>query len=370
MNLSKPSILLVDDQIENLLLLNGILSKQGYNVHAVKSGKEAFERINVSVPDLILLDIMMPEMDGYEIFQKIKANELTKDVAIIFISALCNTREILYGLELGALDYISKPFNNKEVVARVKNYIQMIQLKKIQEFQNISLISEIKKRQFAEREILNANHQLELLNTRLNDIREEERATIAREINDELGQSLTALKIDLAWTKDNTTGTTDITNKIDTMIETVSDVIKKIQRISTDLRPSILDDLGLVPAIEWYSGEFQNRTGINCHLNLEYIQSADINKNLCVFRVLQEGFTNVARHADAKNIFVKLHSINDYIHLEISDDGNGIKTESINSKNSLGLIGIRERIKHFNGTFEIAAKADQGTKLSIELPIN
>ncbi|MGD1007829.1 MAG: PAS domain S-box protein [Ignavibacteriaceae bacterium] len=229
--------------------------------------------------------------------------------------------------------------------------------------------SDITERKQAEKEIKESKKKLEKLYRHLNDSRENERAEIAREIHDELGQSLTALKMDLHWTLQNVPDDLRINEKLKGMIDIVSKTIKKVQKISSDLRPGMLDDLGLIPSLEWYTKEFEERTGITCSLELEKIPHLNPKIRLILFRIFQEGMTNIIRHANAKNVTVKLYSSPSQVFLKISDDGKGIKKEKINSKDSLGFIGMKERLREFDGTLEIISSAKNGAGLLISIPI-
>jgi PAS domain S-box-containing protein len=233
----------------------------------------------------------------------------------------------------------------------------------------IGVATDITDRRKANEEIKEAKRQLEQLYSHLTDVRENERAEISREIHDELGQSLTALKMDLNWIKDIVGITPIVQKKLDGMLELVSNSIKKVQNISANLRPGILDDLGLSSAIEWYCSEFENRSGIKCHLDLEDISGIDLKIQLAYFRILQEGLTNIARHANAKNVNVQLLLFSRHLYLKICDDGIGIGEDKINSKTSLGLIGIKERLREFNGTLEIKTSLKKGTSLIICVPL-
>lgn len=229
---------------------------------------------------------------------------------------------------------------------------------------------DVTERKQAEEKVNRAHKLLEELYQHQNNIRENERKAVSREIHDELGQFLSALKIDLGWAKDNIGEKPDVKKKINSMILTVSETLKTIQRISSDLRPGLLDDLGLVPAIEWYSQEFQQRTGIICNFNTDGTQSPDENKNLALYRILQEALTNVMRHAKAKNVEINLYKKMNSIVLKITDDGIGMKKEQIQSPKSLGFIGIHERVKQFNGRVNITSAIKEGTSLSIIIPFN
>jgi PAS domain S-box-containing protein len=218
-------------------------------------------------------------------------------------------------------------------------------------------------------EIIESKKQLEELYKHLNEARENERMEISREIHDELGQTLTALKIDLNWTMEKIPADVLIHKKIKSMIDIVSDTIKKVQKISSDLRPGMLDDLGLTASLEWYSKECEKRSNFTCMLALDEIPNLNSKIKLVLFRVFQEGMTNIIRHANAKKVKVKLHSSSSGILLKISDDGIGISKKKTTMKDSLGLIGMKERLREFNGTLEIISSKNNGTGLVINIPI-
>ena len=221
----------------------------------------------------------------------------------------------------------------------------------------------------AEDELKKAHEMLQQLFRHQDEIKENERKSISREIHDELGQLLSAIKIDLGWARANLANREEVINKIDGMTDLVSETIFTVQRIASDLRPGMLDDLGLIPAIEWYCQEFEKRTGIRCHLKLDDYESPDENRNLALYRILQEALTNVSRHANAKNVNIDLGLAEDSIFFEIIDDGTGMEQEKIYSHKSLGILGIRERLNQFNGSLEITSSSNKGTRLSIMVPI-
>lgn len=227
---------------------------------------------------------------------------------------------------------------------------------------------DITDRKKTEGELRKSKELLEELNQHLNNIREDERAFISREIHDELGQSMTALKFDLNRMYKYVVSNPEAILKLDNIIELVSNTIKDVQRISSDLRPGILDDLGLVSAIEWYCDEFEKRTGIKCNQKLENSDYNDSQINLTLFRILQEALTNVIRHANASLVIIKLHKTLEGTVLSIIDNGTGISPEKIGSVKSLGLIGMRERIKQFGGKIDISSEKGKGTQFVIFIP--
>ena len=232
----------------------------------------------------------------------------------------------------------------------------------------VVVTTDITERKLVETELKKSKDQLEQLYKRLNQIREEERAFISREIHDELGQLLTALKMELNRIRDEVNVSPDSKNRLLGALKLVNELIKKTQKLSSDLRPGILDDLGLIPAIEWYSQEFQKRTSIVCCLELEEVGITQSEISLALFRILQEALTNIIRHANAKKATIHLYSSSDQLCLVISDNGVGIDEEKIHAKESLGLNGVRERLKQFNGNLQVISVKNKGTQLTISIP--
>ncbi len=220
-------------------------------------------------------------------------------------------------------------------------------------------------------ELRQSSKQLQELAVSLDNTREEERLQIARELHDELGQSLTALKLDMAWLSEQ------LDDKDETLAQKAKDItlrlntlIKNVRRIATELRPGMLDDLGLAASIEWQAHDFEKRSGIKCQLHLT-ADDIEVNRDqaLAIFRIFQEALTNVSRYAEAKNVEVKLDKSGDLLLLEMKDDGRGISDEEKESTHSLGLVGMRERARYLGGTFEIKGEPGMGTLLKVTLPL-
>jgi signal transduction histidine kinase len=208
------------------------------------------------------------------------------------------------------------------------------------------------------------------LAARLQTVREEERTRLAREIHDEIGQALTAIKIDLsAWARQRAGDTADPADRARTMLTLVDETIQLVRRIATELRPGILDDLGLVAAIEWAAKEFQQRTGIACHASLPDSDiTLDVERATAFFRIFQETLTNVARHAAAREVNVRLAWEDGALHLVVHDDGVGITDEQLAGTRSLGIVGMRERALLLGGEFTIDGRPDAGTTVSVRIP--
>lgn len=231
---------------------------------------------------------------------------------------------------------------------------------------------DISQREEAERKIKDASERLRNLALHLQSIREEERTLIAREIHDELGQMLTFLKIQITLVSKKLNDDQQILkDKIDSSLKLIDDSIDAIQRIAEKLRPNVLDELGISPAIDWQTKDFSDRTGIECICDLSKEEPfLDKEKSTAVFRIFQEALTNVARHANANRVFISLKEYKKNLILEIKDNGKGITANQINDPRSLGLLGMKERAMLFGGTVIIKSSMNSGTTVKVELPLN
>jgi PAS domain S-box-containing protein len=224
----------------------------------------------------------------------------------------------------------------------------------------------------AEAAMRERTEEIQKLTGYLENVREEERTRIAREIHDELGQQLTGLKMDAAWINKKISGSADqnIPGRIATMISLIDETVKTVRRISSELRPGILDDLGLLPALEWQCQEFEKRTGIisKCHAGLD---DYNFDKNLStnIFRICQEALTNVARHSQATEVETFLTREDDFIKVTIKDNGIGFDMEEVKAKRSLGLVGMRERAMLFQAELAINSEKGKGTMIVLKAPI-
>lgn len=229
-------------------------------------------------------------------------------------------------------------------------------------------------RQRAEEEARRSGQQLRALATRLQGVREEERTRIARELHDELGQAMTGLNIDLAWTSKQLAKLDDgvcgaVRDRIAEMMKLINGTIQSVRRICTELRPGLLDDLGLVAAIEWQAHDFQSRSGIACEVRLpEDAMDLGREASTAVFRIFQEILTNVARHANATKVNVTLYDDGGKVALEVRDNGRGIKETEIWGQSALGLLGMRERAFLFGGEVSFVGVPGQGTRVTITVP--
>lgn len=234
------------------------------------------------------------------------------------------------------------------------------------------ILWDVTERKKAEAELKRSQEELRVLAARLQQAREEERALLAREIHDQLSGALTALKMDLSFLTDRVPRENAVlTEKTETMSKLIDATLNSVRNIATQLRPSVLDDLGLIAAIEWQTEEFQNRSGIKCRLDLEREEVAlDKNRLTAIFRIFQEALTNVARHAEASAVWISLRAQAGSLILQIRDNGRGITQEEISSSKSLGLLGMRERAFAFGGEVVIGGGPGQGTTVTLKIPFN
>ena len=227
-------------------------------------------------------------------------------------------------------------------------------------------------------ELKSSREGLRALAGHLQSVREDERTVIAREIHDELGQVLTSLKINLTIIGKSLSisgekiDTKSIKEEINSMKERIDETIKRLRKLITKLRPEVLDNLGLIPAFEWLTHEFQSTSGIECQLINNVGEEFKFNQDLSIalFRIFQEALTNVARHACASKVILQLNKNENNFLLEIIDDGIGIKEKNIKGTKSFGLLGMRERAHILGGDFKIEPVNPKGTKISVSVPIS
>lgn len=234
------------------------------------------------------------------------------------------------------------------------------------------ILRDVTERVRADEELRRSREELRELSAAAHSIREQEQRRVAREIHDELGQSLTALKMDVAWMLGNlSTGSPSLAEKLNTMQAQLDATVAATRRISADLRPLMLDDLGLIPAAEWLAQNFSERTGIPCKLQ---IRPPDIELKephaSALYRILQESLTNVARHAKASRVDVTLEQINGALKLSVRDDGRGFSAAEARAQKTYGLLGLRERTVLLGGEASVASEPGGGTTVEVRIPLN
>lgn len=356
--MSEPlRILLLEDSLPDTELTRFALTQAGlaHALDRIDTREELEARLRQSdrLPDLILSDYNLPGFDGLAALDL--ARQLAPDVPFIFVTGTLGEERATETLKRGASDYVLK--------TRLSQLAPAIH-------RALREAGERMDRKRAERRLHDSREQLRALSVYLQYVREEERTRIAREVHDELGQALTGIKLDLAWLASR------LPRSQRPMLEKVADVsaqidatIQAVRRIATELRPGILDDLGLVAALEWQANEFQTRTGIRVEVTSSLPdQPFDADLNTAFFRIFQETLTNIIRHAQATRVEVHSAAEGETIVLTVRDNGRGITPAEIHDRRSIGLLGMEERAGLLGGTVEITGAPGRGTQVTVRIP--
>ncbi|MCB0775343.1 MAG: PAS domain S-box protein [Chitinophagaceae bacterium] len=235
-----------------------------------------------------------------------------------------------------------------------------------------SIVRNVTERKKTERKIEETSHQLRMLSAYLQQIREDERKYMAREIHDELGQQLTVLKMDVAWlNKRLATEDKKVQQKLNELLDMLDHTVKTVRRISSELRPSLLDDLGLIAAIEWQLSEFEKRSEIHTLL-IGPEEEPDLSQTIKteIFRILQESLTNVGRHSGADEVKVIISIKDGIFNMEITDNGKGFDVNKLRQKKTLGILGMRERATMIGGTYNLLTRQKQGVSVFVSVPLH
>src|SRR5438067_1163611 len=344
----QAKILLVDDEPKSLFALQELLSTLGQNLMIAQSGEEALRLALKNDFAVILLDVRMPGIDGFETARLIRNRERSRLTPIIFLTAASDDMPSMFrGYEVGAVDYLLKPVVPEILKSKVLVFVDL--------FRKGERLRE-------------SEDKLRRLAAHLISVREEERAHIAREIHDELGQVLTGIKMEVTWLAKRLREK-PLIEKTDSMCKLIDTTVQTVRKIATGLRPEMLDDMGLIAAVGWQAKEFQKRTGIRCRAKLPPEVKLDIDISTTMFRIFQEILTNVARHSRATRVDIELIVNEDRVGLEVTDNGVGIADSDLNGKKSLGLLGMHERALLFGGEVRITGTPGHGTRVSVSIPV-
>ena len=359
---AKGDILIVDDTLDNLRLLSAMLTQQGYEVRGVPNGSTALMGVVAQPPDLILLDINMPVMNGIEVCQRLKANPNTREIPVIFISALNEVFDKVKAFSVGGVDYITKPFQIEEVLVRVKNHLKVCRLQAQLQAQNSRL-------QQAEAELRKALEQERILNRRIEQMATlEERNRIARDIHDSLGHSLVALNIQMEtaltlWQDNPEQAYTFLVEAKQLGSQALSAVRSSVTEIRSDpLQGQILNE-----AIATLIQEFHRTGGILPEYCMNLSQPLSNAVNTTVYRIVQEGLTNIFKYAKATVVKIHIQATQSELLLILEDNGKGFCT----NENSIGygLQGMRERTTALGGKLEVKSKPGAGCRITASFPL-
>jgi signal transduction histidine kinase len=346
---AKAKILLVDDEHKSLYALEQLLAPLGDELLTAASGEEALKLALKHDFAVILLDVRMPGIDGFETAQMIRGRERSRLTPIIFLTAAADEMTSMFrGYEVGAVDFLMKPVVPEVLLSKVSVFVEL--------------------HRKSER-LKESEDKLRRLAAHLISIREEERAHIAREIHDELGQVLTGLKMEVTQLAKRLKEK-ELLEKTDSMCSLIDSTVQTVRKIATGLRPEMLDDMGLVAAVGWQAKEFQKRTGIRCRTKLPpETAKPQIDIATTVFRIFQEILTNVARHSRATRVDIDLDISEERVALVVVDNGVGIPDAELHAKKSLGLLGMQERALLFGGDVHLTGTPGHGTRVAVTIPI-
>jgi signal transduction histidine kinase len=351
----KVNVLMVDDQPAKLLTYEAILAELGENLIPAKSGNEALELLLKNDVAVVLTDVSMPGMDGFELADTIRRHPRFQQMAIIFISAVCLTDlDRLRGYQTGAVDYLSVPIIPELLRAKV------------------SVFAELHRRAH---QLEKLNHELRRLSNSLIAAQDNERRRIARAMHDGLGQELSAAKMVL----DGILSQTNVADSQKTLAAAdassmLERALLQVRSLSHLLHPPLLDEVGLTSAIAWFLDGFTKRSGIGTSLDLQPLGFPRFIPELetAVFRILQEALNNVFRHSGARNSWIRLQERDGQLVLVVRDDGRGIRAGVVECRPEsigVGIGGMRQRVKEFGGLLRLE-NCNPGTLLEVIIPTN
>jgi signal transduction histidine kinase len=349
----KVNILMVDDQPGKLISYEAILTELGENLIRANSGRDALEQLLKTDIAVILMDVSMPELNGFELADMIREHPRFQKTAIIFVSAVHLTDlDRLKGYARGAVDYLSVPVNPELLRAKVSVFADLH--RKTQQLEAL-------------------NHDLRSLSSRLITTQDEERRRIARELHDGLGQELCAAKMMADQIAMHEHAVESIKQSAAEVSHLVDRAIQQVRSISHLLHPPLLDEVGLDCALQWYLEGFTKRSGIqvSCDIQPEDFPRLVPEAERAIFRIIQEALTNVFRHSGAQNASVALAKEEDQLTITVRDDGKGIADVVVEQRPDsvgIGVSGMRQRVKELGGDL-LLRNALPGTIVDVTIPI-
>jgi signal transduction histidine kinase len=377
------NILVVDDNLNVRRYLEKLLTQRLHTVAEAPDVTRALAHCRASKPDLIITDVVMPGEDGYGFVRQLRSEPDLADISIIFFTGSYYQEgdAKTFAEACGVACVLSKPAEPEKILAVVDSVLRSAKARNINtlppdfdrehaQILSDKLFDNVLALEAANAQLLASEQQLHRLAERLRSAQEEERTRIARQLHDELGQALTMLKMNSTWVLSRLTDAPEgVVERLRSSVQVADEMIRNVRTLATDLRPGILD-LGIAAAIEWQAAEFQKRNEIECTVDL-YEADGLIESNVAteLFRIFQEAMTNVIRHAQATHVNIALKCDGVHLLLEIFDNGKGISERDIANRNTLGLLGMRERALLIGGSFSITGSPHRGTTLSVTVPV-
>jgi signal transduction histidine kinase len=370
----RPRVFVADDNSDMRHYLARLLSEQ-YEVETFTDGQAALKAARERPPEIIVSDVMMPITDGFELVKALRADEETRTIPVILLSARAGEESRVEGIQAGADDYLIKPFSARELLARVSGRLEIARLQRDRESQLRTGHAELERRvQERTQELLIASQGLRELSARIMQTQDEERRRIARELHDGAGQLLAALGMEAA----NVAGESNrlsarAASSLGNIESLVVQMTKDIRTMSHLLYPPLLDEVGLQSALKDYVAGFSARSGIQVSLDFpSMMERLDRDTELQLFRIVQESLTNIHRHSGSKTASIRIAQDDGGLMLDVRDTGKGMPAErlaEIQSKGSgVGFRGMRERVLQLSGTLSIESD-HSGTRIHAMIPI-
>lgn len=352
LNHDKVNILMVDDQPSKLLSYEAMLGEMGDNLLKASCGKEALEILLKTDVAVVLMDVSMPEIDGFELADLIRQHPRFEKTAIIFISAVhLSDLDRIRGYERGAVDYIAVPIIPEILRAKV------------------SVFAELHRKA---RQLERLNGDLRQLSNALLTAQDQERRRIARQLHDGLGQDITAARIMLGALSQPKQTEEDRARAVSEACSLVDRAIQQIRTMSHILHPPMLDEVGLVSALRWYLDGFTKRSGIQADLEVrpEEFPRLAFEVETAVFRIIQEALTNVFRHSEADKVALLVEKRGGDVVVTVRDNGKGVQqqvSELQPSACGVGIIGMKQRVQELGGSLNLE-NANPGVVLEATIP--
>ncbi len=344
---AKPSVLVVDDDFDTRDFLLRLLEKD-YSVTGVSNGLEAIAAISEKLPDLVISDVMMPFADGYDLLEHLRSQPLTSGIPVILLSGRADGAERTRGLEKGASDYIAKPLDSRELIARINIHLQLAEGRR------------------------SAETQIRQLTDRLVSVQEKERKRIARDLHDQIGQQLTALRFQLEILR-GISRETKLVERIEETQTIARQLDSDIDFLTWELHSSALECVDIVGALANYVSEWSKRFGVLADFEVKNLDQnrlpPDAKTN--IYRIVQESLHNIAKHAAASHAKVRLEGGPDLVELTVEDDGKGFDAALIESGEirgtGIGITGMKERADLMNADIAVESKPGRGTTVRVSL---
>ncbi|MBL1259560.1 MAG: response regulator [Thiotrichaceae bacterium] len=354
----KINLLLIEDSSDDMVLITEYLRSDGFDVNCkmICSEIELREELESTSWDVIVCDHFMPGFSSSRALEVLYEDE--PEIPLLVVSGMIDEKFAVESLKMGAFDYVMKD-NLARLPSAIKNAMTAFDL--------------VRKQKVANEEIASSRHLLRRLAAHSQNLREEERGRFARDLHDDLGSGMAALKMDLKWLLKRLDGQDpEADEKLSGMTRLIDSAIASVRHVITEMRPSIIDDLGLLAAVEWQLEEFGKRHGIKVALdrNCDEIvfKNKDKDSDISIFRIFQEALNNIAKHAESTSVLVTVIDEDDVLIITISDDGCGFDVSARTNNDSFGIISMKERVLVMAGNIDVISNPGDGVVVKISLP--